>query len=414
MRRLLKISFDQALLSLTPILSWFCLSLLIDKNLISVFTITYPLQYICGIIRSPFSIGANISKNRDKNKNAVMSGLVLGSIIAMLVYGFTILHIDSFINFMNMDASVYHTFAIYAVIILALQTIFTFVLDKLYYENQNNRANRYSIIFSLLNFSILIGTALLVRDPITIVTVTSIIMSVFTLYVFLRNCNRFRFRLNFLHCLKYDSSSLASYFFGFLTFLFGLSNALEFGAEYGLAITFVSLITDTQWDALESVTILAKVNVSQKKFNCKKSLRNAYALLSILYISSLVMFFGLCQFYPLNLPLTLVFLGFEFLDFLLCPAYYLYTSFLQLNWSATNTTVNRIIARSLRLCCSFLPTPFCNCIGSITSTLYQLATTKFFFYRNFLVDKNGRVSRRRGHRQPSLRYHYSDLPVDKD
>ncbi len=414
MRRLLKISFDQALLSLTPILSWFCLSLLIDKNLISVFTITYPLQYICGIIRSPFSIGANISKTRDKNKDAVMSGLVLGSIITILVYGFTILNIDSFISFMNMDAGIYHTFAIYAVVILTLQTIFTFVLDKLYYENQNNRANRYSIIFNFLNFGVLIGTALLTRNPTTIVAVTSAIMGIFTLYVFLCNCNRFHFCLNFLHCLKYDSSSLASYFFGFLTFLFGLSNALEFGAEYGLAITFVSLVTDTQWDALESVTILAKVNVSQKKFNYKKSLRSSYALLSVLYVSSLAMFFGLYQFYPLNLPLTLLFLGFEFLDFLLCPAYYLYTSFLQLNWSASGTTINRVIARSLRLCCSFLPTPFCNNIGSITSTLYQLATTKFFFYRNFLVDKNGRVSRRRGHRQPSLRYRYNDLPVDKD
>lgn len=68
MQRLLKISFDSLLLSLTPILSWFFLSLLVDKNLISVVTITYPLQYIYCIIRSPFAVGANICKVKDKNK----------------------------------------------------------------------------------------------------------------------------------------------------------------------------------------------------------------------------------------------------------------------------------------------------------------------------------------------------------
>ena len=38
MKRLLKISFDASLLSLIPILSWFALSLIIDRNLINVFT----------------------------------------------------------------------------------------------------------------------------------------------------------------------------------------------------------------------------------------------------------------------------------------------------------------------------------------------------------------------------------------
>lgn len=76
MQRLLKISFDQILLSLTPILSWFLLSLIIDKNLINIFTITYPLQFIYILIRSPLATGANISRIRDKNQNAAMSGLI--------------------------------------------------------------------------------------------------------------------------------------------------------------------------------------------------------------------------------------------------------------------------------------------------------------------------------------------------
>ena len=46
MKRLLRVGFDTALLSFIPILSWFLLSIIVDKNLINVFTITYPIQFI--------------------------------------------------------------------------------------------------------------------------------------------------------------------------------------------------------------------------------------------------------------------------------------------------------------------------------------------------------------------------------
>ena len=46
MKRLLRISFNSAIFSLILILSWFMLGLLVDKNLVNVFTLTYPLQFI--------------------------------------------------------------------------------------------------------------------------------------------------------------------------------------------------------------------------------------------------------------------------------------------------------------------------------------------------------------------------------
>ncbi len=72
MKRLLRISLDLSLLSFIPIISWFLLGIIIDKNLINIFTLTYPIQFIYCILKSIFSTGANISKERDNNKNAVM------------------------------------------------------------------------------------------------------------------------------------------------------------------------------------------------------------------------------------------------------------------------------------------------------------------------------------------------------
>ena len=116
MKRLLRIGFDLSLLSFIPILSWFLLGITVDKNLINIFTLTYPLQFIYYRLKSVFSTGANISKEKDKNENAVMSGLLIGSIVSTIIFAIVILNIEKYISFMNMDITTYKTFAIYSVI----------------------------------------------------------------------------------------------------------------------------------------------------------------------------------------------------------------------------------------------------------------------------------------------------------
>jgi len=77
MRRLLRISFNQAIFSFIPVISWMILGLVLDKDLANVFTLTYPIQFIWQMCKSIFGTGANICKEKDKNKNAVLSGMTL-------------------------------------------------------------------------------------------------------------------------------------------------------------------------------------------------------------------------------------------------------------------------------------------------------------------------------------------------
>ena len=158
MKRLLKISLDLSLLSFIPVLSWFCLSLIIDRNLINIFTLTYPIQFIWYILKSIFSTGANINKEKDRNNDAVMSGIIVGGLIGIVIYGFLVLNIVPYINFMNMDVDLYKNFAVYSILQLFIQLVFMFIIEKLYYEEKNELANKYSISFNLLNFVVLIGT----------------------------------------------------------------------------------------------------------------------------------------------------------------------------------------------------------------------------------------------------------------
>lgn len=391
MKRLLKISFDLSLLSFIPIVSWFLLGIIVDKNLINIFTLTYPLQFIYYILSSVFSTGANISKEKDNNKNAVMSGMFIGTIVSIIIFLVVLINIDNYINFMNMDIHIYKTFTIYSVIQLFISLEFAMILNKLYYEEKNTLANKYSLIFNLLNFILLIATSLITKNQVVIIVTTLIPLALFTLYIYIKNSDKFKLQLDLIKCIKYDSVEFFNNISFFLIFLFGLSNALEFGWEYANALTFIALITDTQWDTANAVVTAATIDISKSNFNYKYHRNNAYKLLGILFLTSLFMFVCLYWFYDLNFIITMIYFGFEIVNFILYPIYRIKTCYLQLEWSAFKITSNKIIGSILRMAMSLLKTPFCTGIGQVSASIYQFISVNIFFKLNYNVDKVGRV-----------------------
>lgn len=394
MKRLLKISFDLLLLSFIPIISWFLLGIIVDKNLINIFTLTYPLQFIYYILKSIFSTGANINKEKDNNKNAVMSGMFIGTIVAIIIFLIILINIDNYIIFMNMDVNIYKTFTIYSVLQLFVCLEFAMILNKLYYEEKNSLANKYSLIFNLLNFILLIGTSLITKNQITIITVTLIPLALFTIYIYVKNNEKFKLQLDIIKCIKYDSTELFNNIAFFLIFLFGLSNALEFGEQFSLALTFVALITDTQWDTTDAIVTAATIDISKNNFNYKEHRNNAYKLLGILFLTSLFMFVCLYGFYDLYFKITMIYFGFEIINFIMYPIYRIKTCYLQLEWSALKTTTNKIISSILRMIMSLLKTPFCTGIGQLCSSIYQFISVSIFFKQNYNIDKTGKVTKK--------------------
>lgn len=395
MKRLLRISFDLSLLSFIPIISWFLLGIIVDKNLINIFTLTYPLQFIYYIIKSIFSTGANISKEKDKNKDAVMSGLILGTIVSIIIFTIILLNVDNYISFMNMDISTYKNFAIYSILQLFICLEFAMMQDKLYYEEKNKLANKHSLVFNLLNFILLIGTALITKNQIIIISTTLIPLAIYTLYIYIKNSNKFKFNINLLICIKYDSVELFNNIAFFLIFLFGLSNALEYGEMYATALTFIALITDTQWDTFDAIKEAATIDISKRKFNYIEHRNNAYKLLGILFGTSLMMFAFLFGFYDLDFKITMIYFSFEIVNFLIYPIYRIKTCYLQLEYSAFKITSNKIIASIFRMFMSLLKTPFCTGIGQVCSSVYQFITVSIMFGHNFKIDKTGCVVKKK-------------------
>ena len=123
MKRLLRVSFDILITSIVPILSWFLLGIFLDKNLINIFSLTYPLQCIMGMIVSIFGVGANITQYKNGNQNMADNGIFYGIVFSMVCFGGIILKHKSYIDFMNMDRTIYQIFCIFYITQIFFHTI---------------------------------------------------------------------------------------------------------------------------------------------------------------------------------------------------------------------------------------------------------------------------------------------------
>jgi len=380
MKRLLRVSLDALISSLITTLIWFVLSIFVEKDIINIFILIYPIYHVSGILKSVFATGANISKEKG-NKDDVLSGLTFGIIFSIIIFGLILININPYINFMQINVS--KSFVIYAIIQIFLQTILNFVLVKLYYEGKNKVANKYSIIFYLLNFICILLTSLIFKDKLYIIIPTLLILSTFIIYILIKSYQRFKLKFNLLPWLKYDSVRLVDNVFLGLGYFFGIGIAVSYGTSYALAMTFVALITDTQWDIINSsIPEVAKIDISKKVFDYKKHLKDAYKLIGMVLISIIILFIILFSYYDLNIKITLIYLAFHFLDFLIYPVYVLKTVYLQLEYSAIKTNCNNLVARVLRLILSFLKTPFCTVIAQVSSAVYQFISVSFIYKKN--------------------------------
>lgn len=372
MKRLLRISFDIFITSFTPILIWFLIGIIINKDLTNIFTLTYPLQCLMGIIVAVFGVGANVSIYKDKNKNAANNGIAFGLIISIIIFSLIALNCKHYIHFMNMDTKVYFVFCTYSILQILLQTILHLVLTKLYYLEMNKKANKISLLFNVLNFVVLIGTALITKNQIIICVITLIALVIFDIILLIQNIEKVDFKLNLKNCFKYDSVSCSINIMFFIIYLFGFSHSFAFGEKYILAITFATLITDIQWDMSTAIKTVAKIDIVKQKFDYNYHFKNAIQFILLLILSVLLMGILMYPIYNPNLIIVCIFVSLHIVDFMMTPFKNIKICHLEIEHSASKITINIIIAYIIRTIVSLLPTPFCTILGQICSSTYEL------------------------------------------
>ena len=88
--------------------------------------------------------------------------------------------------------------------------------------------------------------------------------------------------------------------------------------------------------------------------------------------------------YKVDTTATLVIVGIELISLYMYPIYITKLIYIQLEYSAIKATIGKQIANILRICCSFIPSPFCTSIGLAVSVIYQLVLTQYIIHKNKL------------------------------
>lgn len=88
--------------------------------------------------------------------------------------------------------------------------------------------------------------------------------------------------------------------------------------------------------------------------------------------------------YKVDITAALLIIGIEFIPFYTYPIYITKLTYIQLEYSAIKATICAQIANILRICCSFIPSPFCTSIGLAVSVIYKLVATQCIIHKNKL------------------------------
>lgn len=367
MKRLFRIGSGAFIYSIIPILSWIVLSLVLgDSRISNVFSITYAIQFIYCILKYLFGSGANIRKEKENDKNSVWNGIFWGTIFSIVIFAIPLIFVDKYIAFFGQDVEFYRIYVIYGITLLFIQTLFSFIIEKLYFEDKERIANIHLFAFNLTTFSVLILSCLIISDTFIALVLTLGILLIYVICLYVWQFEKFKIDFKFFKNIKYESANILTSIFMMIIYLFGFKNAFSSGEEYLLALNLVGLCTDTQWDTMDAIETVAKVDISKGRYEYKKEIKNAYLFTLIVVISSVIMTFILSHFNGVVLKIAVVYLAFQVADMLLSPYSYILSVYTQLEYSPTINTVISLSIKTIRTLVSVvILSPYCTDIGQL-------------------------------------------------
>ncbi len=396
MKRYFNMTITFFFFSLLNALTFLMLGIILhDTSFSQIFSITYPLQFVLSILLSFFISSSNIRANKENNENCVQSGLVLGTIFAVLIFGIVAIFVDDYVGFMNMDVSHFRIFALMSIGQLFFSFVINSVAEAMYFKNQDKKANICNSCFIVLNFASVVITALITSNQLVILIVNLISLLIYVSVWFCLVIQKFKFDFDIVKNFKFESLYILGDIFMLLIYLFGFSRAFSYGQEYVAALNFVNLITDPQWDALGGINKIAKIEISQNCYNYRKALKHS-AIVTLFYIStSTVLFFSLFKVYHVILWIGAIYLGIQVVDMLLNTIKANIQTYLQLEFSATISTIIYMTCKAIRTVLSiFIMNAFNTNIAQIVGGVLGLAIFEIIRFRYFKMDKDGVLQRR--------------------
>lgn len=396
MKRLFIVGCGMLISSIIPVISWFVLSVILgDDRITNVFSICYAFQFVWIILKCLFGSGANIRKEKEKDKNAVWNGIFWGVIFAVVIFIFPIIFIDGYINFFGQDPVFYKIYVIYGLLNLFEQTLLQLIMEKLYFEDKEKLANVHLFAFNILNFLLLILLCYLIPNTFLAFMITLGIMFLYIVSLYFWQFDKFKIDFNFIKNIRYEANTLINALFMFVIYTFGYRNAFQAGEEYLLALNLVALCTDTQWDMLTARDTVAKVDIAKGRYDFKKEMRNAYIYTAILALSSIVMSLIFVFVIDVSIPFVIYYLLFEVIDMFMDTYAVILSIYTQIEYSSILSTILNLAGMVAWTILSLaIMSPFCTDIGRVSQSLILLVAyviiriKKYKLIDNKLIVKN--------------------------
>ena len=389
MKRLFRIGSGLFIYSLIPILSWIVLSYTLgDSRISNVYSLTYAMQFVWAILKSFFASSANIRKYKEQQPNATWNGIFWGTIFSAIIFAIPLIFVDNYISFFGQDEELYRIYVIYAIVQLFIQTMFSFIIEKLFFEDKDKIANIHLFAFNILNFVVVVVLTLLIENTLLAFIITLAILFIYVLALYIWQFEKFKIDFSFFKNFKYESASIVSSIFMMLIYLFGFQNVFSTGEEYLIALNLVTLCTDAQWYCLGAISTVAKVDISKNRYNYRQELKNSYFFTLIVIASSFVMTFALIFLFNASLPLVLIYMAFQVFDFLTTPISDILAVFTQLEYSPVLNTIISLSTKAVRVLLSVvIMSPFCTDIGQVVEAVLLLGALMIIRFTKYKVSE---------------------------
>ena len=367
MKRLFRIGAGLFIYSIIPILSWIVLSkILHDERIANVFSITYAIQFIWAILKYLFGSGANIKKEKANDQNAVWNGILWGTIFSIVIFAIPLIFVDNYITFFGQDVEFYRIYVIYGIALIFLQTLFSFIIEKLYFEDKEKLANVHLFSFNFTAFCVLIFSNLIIPQRLIALLITLGILAIYIICLYIWQFEKFTIDFTFLKNFKYESAGIVSSIFMLIIYLFGFKIAFATGQEYLVALNIIGLCTDTQWDMLGAISTTTKVDIAKGRFEYIRHIKNSYIYTTIVTLTSIIMSLILCWINDVVFYIAMIYLIFQIVDMFLHPYTTILAIYTQIEYSPTLTTIIFFTLKLLRTILSiFIISPYCTDIGQI-------------------------------------------------
>lgn len=289
-KRFIKNSIAQLSSSLVPIMFCFFIGSVVSPELSSIFTLTYPIQFIFMLVTDVLLYSGFTYAQKDKQKWAqdyMLSLVFISFVITFAIVIFTFFLFKHYCNFMHFDLNIFYKWGLLHAIYICTDIAVNAIRLYFIFMKEDKYAG-ISYLSKVLVVTIPTMVAIFITKNANVSIITYLFFQFVWYVIAIRKIyNPFKFRFSY-HCMKYGIPDIVDNLGMLLFFAFGIENIAENSLIFVIAYNLDTLLTDWLWDIkICGIEPIIRSELCSDTFDyklCKRQYRVSYLCVNILHI----------------------------------------------------------------------------------------------------------------------------------